>query len=263
MEESHSESGITLTALLLPLVYSGICIFMSIFLVQSLENHPQLNPIILYSAFAFVAIALNFIPEYSKSYAPMLFVWVFWISMLSVTWSHWNLVDTGHDSVIAFHEKTYYISVGVHVLCGWLTFLRNFRGYKVALALSIVVAVMTATVPKPRPKSEWLACGQVVAYIMLYLFSHLVVETCAITEGRAGKGAFKILQSSWVLLVENNLLIIIMGTAQGLISMGIVLGREGDLRIMLKLQPRLDRPELATEGLHKKDDPPEGEPDIP
>lgn len=250
-----ARSSISVHAVLAPVIYSGVCILFSTGLVISLEQHPYANLNILVAAFAIVAISLGFYPEYSLSYAPMLFTWTFWLAMLTATWSHWNLVDTGHDTPIPFHEKTYYASVAVQLLCGWLTFIRRFRGHKTALVLAILVALLIALVPKPRPKSEYMALSQVVAYTLLYLSSHLLVETFAVTEGRAGSGALKILQSSWVLFVQNIVLVVIVAAVQGLIALALLGGRFDDLQVVLNMRaPPGSHSGKVEDTHHKKHD---------
>ena len=220
--EGNSTENSTAAVFITPAVYACVCILFSIGLTISLNHHPYMHWNVLVAAFSTVTLALGFFPRQSMHYAPLLFIWCFWLALRTALSDYWHLVESGIYNPIPFHANVYRVSVALHLLLGWLTFLRRFRGFGPVLTISVLVVLITAIVPKPQPTDEYLALFQSIAYVLLYMFANIVVEIYSLNEGRTGNAAVKILQSSWALLVEDSLVITIMTALQCLISLGVL-----------------------------------------
>lgn len=224
-----SAKNSTLAVFITPVLYAAICILFSLGLTISLNHHPYMHWNVLVAAFASVTLALGFFPRQSMHYAPLLWIWCFWLALRTALSDYWNFVDKGVYTPIPFHLTLYRASVALHVLFGWLTFARRFRGLYAVLVISVLVVLNTALVPKPRPTSEYLALAQSIAYVLLFMFSNIVVELYALNEGRSANAAIKILQSSWVLLVEDALVITIVTALQALMCVAVLWQYADDL----------------------------------
>lgn len=253
--KSSTENS-TLAVFITPVLYAAICILFSLGLTISLNHHPYMHWNVLVAAFATVTLALGFFPRQSIPYAALLWIWCFWLAMRTALSDYWNFVDQGVYTPIPFHLNIYRLSVALHVLFGWLTFARRFRGFYTVLAISLLVVLNTALVPKPRPNSEYLALAQSIAYVLLYMFSNVVVELYALNEGRTANAAIKILQSSWVLLVEDALVITIVTALQALMSVAVLWNYADDLdKVYAVMRRPMDasvyHAGVLSEGKHK------------
>lgn len=232
MAESKASSTVensTVAVFITPALYAAVCILFSLGLTISLNHHPYMHWNVLVAAFATVTLALGFFPRQSMHYAPLLWIWCFWLAMRTALSDYWKLVDEGFYTPIPFHANLYRASVALHLLLGWLTFSRRFRRFGWVLFISLAVVVITAVVPKPRPTNEYLTLAQSIAYVLLFMFANVVVEIYSLNEGRTANAAIKILQSSWALLVEDSLIITIVTALQCLISLAVLWRYHEDL----------------------------------
>lgn len=219
----------TVAVFITPALYAAVCILFSLGLTISLNHHPYMHWNVLVLAFGTVTLALGFFPRQSMHYAPLLWIWCFWLAMRTALGDYWNLVDEGVYTPIPFHANIYRGSVALHLMLGWLTFSRRFRTFGWVLLISLTVVVITAAVPKPRPTNEYLTLAQSIAYVLLFMFSNVVVEIYSLNEGRSANAAIKILQSSWALLVEDSLVITIVTALQCLMSLVVLWHYHKDL----------------------------------
>jgi hypothetical protein len=224
-------------------LYGAQIIVTSIAMILTLNQHPYWHWNLIVSAFGLVTLSLGFFPRQSMHYAPLLWVWCLWLSMHTALADYWKLVDAGQYSPVVLEPQLYRLSVAAHVACGWATFLRPLRRPALLFVLSLLVLVLSAVVPKPRPQDHYLALAQSVAFVVLYGFANLVVELYSLNEGRVGNAVLKVLQSSWVLLIEDPLIIVITSCLQCMFSVVVLWNRAHDLD---KVYAQLRRPQAAS-----------------
>jgi hypothetical protein len=254
--KTSSKPGSAVLAVLLPIVVACLCILLSVALVISLHYHPYIYWNLHAVAWGVIALSLAMFPRYLNAYAPMLLMWAFWFSLQGEIATYWVLVDKGIAGPVGFSTELYQLSVAGMLLLSVCLHLQALRGRLPVLLSAILYMFLVCVVPKPRVAKELLILQQIIAYTLLYLVGHVVLEVYALHQREKGPIAIaKLLYASWALWIPQTEILVAASSVHLLISLGVLLSRWDDFWLFYTSRQQLYQSSTVSDAVNSVEDP--------